>query len=312
MLTTFEERKRAIQDKLQKAVELEWATIPPYLTAFYSLRPDNNQEAAALIKSVFMEEMLHMVLAANVLSATGGGARIGPANCPSYPLRLEFRGQQFADRQFDIHLAAFSPQSLETFLQIELPEELHAALKFTDRLVIEGSTIGEFYRGLKNELKALCEEAGQDLVFSGNSGNQVKPHFYWSAGGRIVQVKDLKTALQALDIIIEQGEGKSGISNTVAPGYFRNPTDVAHYFRFNEIKFQRLYNADDLPNDEPSGKAFSVDYFAVHPIKQDCRPSDFVGDSQLSELNDRFNRTYSLMLQELEEAFNGNPEVLFT
>ena len=37
-----------------------------------------------------------------------------------------------------------------------------------------------------------------------------------------------------------------------------------------------------------------------------------MGDSQLSELNDRFNRTYSLMLQELEEALNGNPEVLFT
>ncbi len=312
MPTTLEEKKRALQDKLQKAIELEWATLPPYLTAFYSLRPEKNNEAAALIKTVFMEEMLHMVLAANILAATGGGACIGPANCPVYPLRLEFKGKQFADRQFDIHLAPFSPESIETFLQIELPEEPQGVRALSDRLVIEGSTIGEFYRSLKDDLLALCDEAGAAFVFSGKPEHQVPEHAYWSAGGRIIHVKNLRTAFEALDIIIEQGEGKTGTINTRGPDYFRNPTDVAHYFRFNEIKHKRHYRADDQPDAPPSGAEFAVDYGAVHPIKTDCRPSDFEGDSQLIELNDRFNRTYTLMLGELEAAFNGNPEVLFS
>lgn len=313
MPNTPEEKKRAIQEKLQMAIELEWSTIPPYLTAYYSLRPEKNREAASLIKSVFMEEMLHMVLAANVLTATGGGAQIGPETCPSYPLRLEFKGQQFADRQFDIHLAAFSPQSIEAFLQIELPEELHRPpAAFVENLVIEGSTIGEFYRGLKRDLENLCTEAGEGFVFTGKFEHQVPPHSYWSAGGGIIQVTDLKTALKALDLIVDQGEGASGTTNALGSGYFRNPSDVAHYFRFNEIKQQRLYRASDHPSDAPSGDEFAVDYFAIHPIKTDCRPADFEGDPKLSELNNRFNRTYSLMLQEIGEAFNGNPDVLFS
>ncbi len=78
-----EEKKKAIIEKLQTAVELEWATIPPYLVAYYSLRPEKNREPASIIKSVFMQEMLHLVLAANILSAMGSGARLGAQNIPT-------------------------------------------------------------------------------------------------------------------------------------------------------------------------------------------------------------------------------------
>ncbi len=49
---------------LQKAVELEHSTIPPYLTAYYSLKPGLNDEIAGLIRSVVIEEMLHMTISA--------------------------------------------------------------------------------------------------------------------------------------------------------------------------------------------------------------------------------------------------------
>jgi hypothetical protein len=49
---------------LQWAIELEHATIPPYLCALYSLDPDRNPEAAQVIRTVFTEEMLHLALAA--------------------------------------------------------------------------------------------------------------------------------------------------------------------------------------------------------------------------------------------------------
>ncbi len=312
-MPTPEEKKTAIQEMLQKAIELEWSTIPPYLVAYYSLKPESNREVASLIKSVFMEEMLHLVLAANALTATGGRARIGGENCPSYPLQLEFRGERFADRMFDIRLGAFSPESIETFLQIELPEDLHQVpAAFANELVVEGSTIGEFYRKLKQELEDLCGEAGEAFVFSGNPAHQVPPHFYWSAGGGIIEVTSLKSAFAALDVIVDQGEGVSGTVKTFGAGYFREPTKVAHYFRFMEIKHHCHYGPDDLPSGEPHGESFPVDDSAVYPLKTDCSAADFEGDPELTALNHRFNRTYSLMLQELEEAFNGNPEVLFS
>ena len=61
---------------LQGAIELEHSTIPPYLTALYSIKKGSNREAAAIIRSVVMEEMLHMTIAANTLNAIGGAPEI--------------------------------------------------------------------------------------------------------------------------------------------------------------------------------------------------------------------------------------------
>ncbi|RBH51872.1 hypothetical protein C3F00_033145, partial [Pseudomonas sp. MWU13-2860] len=52
---------------LAGAVRLELSTIPTYLTALFSIKPGQNQEARALVQSVVVEEMLHMTLAANTL-----------------------------------------------------------------------------------------------------------------------------------------------------------------------------------------------------------------------------------------------------
>src|SRR5215475_10364609 len=71
---------------LQNAVELEHATIPPYLYALYSIKPDTNLEVAGLIKSVVLEEILHMSLDCNILNAVGGHPKIDdPCFLPNYP-----------------------------------------------------------------------------------------------------------------------------------------------------------------------------------------------------------------------------------
>ena len=71
---------------LQKAIELEHATIPTYLTAYYSLRPGTNREIATLLRSIIVEEMQHMTLAANLLNAVGGSPDINkPEFVPRYP-----------------------------------------------------------------------------------------------------------------------------------------------------------------------------------------------------------------------------------
>ena len=54
---------------LQNAIELEHATIPPYLFGLYSLASGANQPIASAIQSVVCEEMLHMTLACNLFNA---------------------------------------------------------------------------------------------------------------------------------------------------------------------------------------------------------------------------------------------------
>ncbi|MFN4089492.1 MAG: ferritin-like domain-containing protein, partial [Alphaproteobacteria bacterium] len=56
---------------LYAAMQLEHATIPPYLTALYSIHPGTNREAWHVIRTVAVEEMLHLTLVGNVMNAVG-------------------------------------------------------------------------------------------------------------------------------------------------------------------------------------------------------------------------------------------------
>ena len=83
------ESKLSLLKALQIAVELEHSTIPPYLCALYSIKEGHNEEVAALIRSVVVEEMLHMALASNIMIAIGGHPSIShPGFVPQYPTSL--------------------------------------------------------------------------------------------------------------------------------------------------------------------------------------------------------------------------------
>jgi len=49
---------------LEAALALEHATIPVYLTAYYSIRSTTNSDAAHIIRVTAVEEMLHLCLLA--------------------------------------------------------------------------------------------------------------------------------------------------------------------------------------------------------------------------------------------------------
>ena len=57
---------------LRSAMQLEHATIPPYLMALYSIKPGTNSDASHVLRVVVVEEMLHLTLVANLLNAVGG------------------------------------------------------------------------------------------------------------------------------------------------------------------------------------------------------------------------------------------------
>jgi hypothetical protein len=314
MTNTLPEARQELQLKLQKAVELELCTLPPYLTALWSIKPGKNIPAAVLVRSVMMEEMLHLTLAANVLTAVGGVAQLGERNIPRYPLVLDFKGERFKDRILDIDLAPLSGTVVQAFMQIELPAGFApiAAKAPAPTFAVSGLTIGQFYHGIEHDLQELCGRFGETAVFSGDPSHQVSLEYYWRGGGRPVAVGDLPTALEALKVITEQGEGADHSLFDGDRHFFGQPEEVAHYFRFKEIYCGRKFAKTDKIHDEPSGDALPVNYGDVFPLKVNCKGSDYQAAPELRALNDRFNNTYSLMLSQLMEGLNGNQGVFYT
>lgn len=308
--------KKAVIEMLKSAILLELSTIPPYMTALLSIMPGQNRAPAKIIRSVMMEEMLHMTLAGNVLSSVGGVMTLDADHIPQYPLKLEFKGKRFKEREFDVDLAPMNERSLTIFTKIEQPEgwdERKPTLKAAvPELEVEGYTIGEFYNLIIQKLTALCQQYGEAAIFTGNPDRQIDPNYYWSAGGQPIKVSDLSSAKKAIDIIVEQGEGTSKSIYDGDKHYFDDPEEVAHFFRFREILFGRFYKAGDNPYEPPTGPQMEVNYRKVYPIKVNATSEDYRNDPKMQELNQSFNREYSKMLSQIAEAFNGSPEALYT
>jgi Ferritin-like len=230
----------SLREHLQWAIELEHFTVPPYLCALYSLDPERNPDAAEVLSSVLVEEMLHMALAANLLNAVGGRPQLDtPRMLRGYP-----RGLPHGDRSFEVPLARFSPEALKVFLQIEQPAALRASPESDDY-----ETIGQFYDAIRRGLRKLCRDLGAATVFCGDPARQVTNALYTGGGGRIIPVHDLSTALAALDEIVEQGEGAT--HRQVWDGdrdvFHPERDQVAHYYRFQELKIGRRYRRGDTP-----------------------------------------------------------------
>jgi hypothetical protein len=295
-IDTLEDLRR----HLQWAIELEHATIPPYLCALYSLDPGRNAEAAQVVGSVFAEEMLHLALAANLLNAVGGEPKLDtPELLLPYPHPLPH-----GDRSVQVHLAPFGEEALELFLRIEQPAAADAPPEAD-----EYETIGQFYAAVEAGLRALCDELGEDAVFTGDPNRQVGEFHLRSGGGTVVPVHDLKSALAALAEIVEQGEGaaRTDVWDGDHDVFHPEREEVAHFYRFQELKHGRRYAAGDTPRSGPTGERIAVDLDGVLPMRPNPRVSDH---PEVRAAQVQFNNTYCLLLYLLEDAFNGNPSQL--
>ncbi len=294
----------ALRQHLQWAIELEHSTLPPYLCALYSIKPGSNTEAVANIASVFIEEMLHMTLAANVLNAIGGQPVLDtPDFIPTYPSYLPHSADRFL-----VPLAKFSPATIDTFLKIEKPEEADAAPE-ADRF----HTIGQFYRAIEEALTALAATMGETQLFSGDPTRQITPAmFEYHGSGRIVPVSDLASALAAINEIEDQGEGLK--HHEVWDGdrdmFHPERDEVAHYFRFVEITKGRLFQRGDTPQSGPTGASMHIDWSAVYPMRENPRMADVPDGSEARLKMHAFNALYSDLLRDLHRAFNGEPGTL--
>jgi hypothetical protein len=251
-------------EAMQQAIAVELATIPTYLSTYYSIIRAQDQDdlyaklltqlaavphisdvelaqraqelkvdilvyanqAAALIMSVVIEEMLHLALSSNIKQAI-----VGPPDLLSINKILVFPTQLDGhEPAFPINAAKLSLAQLSTFLQIESPKPfVDPADTLAAVPAVDYRTIGQLYADIERcimanfpgpystrpQLISGTKSTGQQRpYYSQNSINTVyydrehNPHFGSSSdSGDLIGVFDAESAVKAIAEIKHQGEG---------------------------------------------------------------------------------------------------------
>lgn len=303
---------------LAQAMALEHATIPPYLTAFYSFKRGSNLEAFHILQTIVTEKILHLTLLANVLNAVGGnikGVLTAKDFIPVYPAYLP-SGETSAQ----VSLKKFSQDAVKTFMSIE---SIGKEVDYDKPLVVPDSrknkvvrikgddsksfySIGLFYAEIIRALNQLYREMVSEL-FCGNPARQITPDYYYNGGGDIIPVTDLRSAIRALKVIQQQGEGM-GLGSI-----YTTERELSHYYGFQQLELGQMYVVDkdepqqsDAPG-SPSGETFTVAWNDVYPLMENAKLSDYPDGSEVYKAAREFQAIYSKFLAGIEYAFDGHP-----
>ena len=225
-----------LQKALQAAIELELATLPPYLCGQWSLQ-DQNSMAAHLIKGITLDEMGHLGLACNLLRATGVRPLIFDGyDAITYPgplpggVRPKCDPTFFpcdADFQVALGFLDFSAYA-RMCMQIEYPED--PAPRPATLAIAEETfpSIGEFYEAVLKTFQNL------DGTFQYQTDKQLQNDF-----PDVSLIDGLAKATEAITRIQKQGEGASRFPFVDSQG-----TQLAHFYLFGEIYFGKKYVFD--------------------------------------------------------------------
>jgi hypothetical protein len=280
-----------LHESVQHAIELEFATMPPYLTAMMSLDAQRNSKIRSVLFSVALDEMLHMLLCCNLFVALGGTPTIASAQfVPAYPSKLPMA----VSSGLIVGVEAFSVDVVErTFMGIEHPEDpLHFPAIAEEPTF---ATIGAFYAALEDKLIELGDSA-----FRGDTTGQLLKGTGFSSP-RLIEIVDVASASAAIRVIVREGEGAPDSPLT-------SDRKVAHYYRFEQIKRGRELVADTTVPQGFSftGPAIPFDSGGVFPITANQRLADLDPQSEAGQKAMAFARSLTDLLTALHNTFAGD------
>ena len=221
------EHREALVYMLDQAAELEHLIMSEYLFAVFTLKQSTDEglteeqlEAVKrwrrTITGIATQEMLHLALVQNLLTAIGASPHLSRPNLPQPALHYP-AGVQIA-------FVPFGERALRHFVFLERPEGMEledaegfAALDLARPMMDpEGivphpqdfSTVGHLYRSVADGFTHLANRYGEKGLFIGpHDAQATAEHFRWP---ELVPVVDLESAHRAIGTIVEQGEGASG------------------------------------------------------------------------------------------------------
>jgi hypothetical protein len=262
-----------LKRSLQAAIELEFATIPPYLCALWSIK-DPSGEVYDRILRIVLQEMLHMGLACNMLTTIGETPSIkSPSTVPTYPGPLPGGVRP----QLTIALQGLSKDVVhDVFMEIEYPEDGPIAFTLGETF----TSIGAFYDAVLDAFKNLPPSSitGARQLVSGGIG--------------LTKITTLALVESAILKIKEQGEGTS--QSPLASDF---GGELAHYYKFGEIYHgQTFIQGADGKWDYKGSQVPFPDVYPMSPV-----PAGGYAESR------DFDVLFSAMLTNLQDAWaNGD------
>lgn len=221
-----------LKGALQTAIAIEHSTLPLYLAAMFSLRVQSFT-AYNLIRSVAMEEMVHMSIACNTLAAIGGAPRIGDLD-PQFPSQ-GLPGDIEPD--IDARLAQLSKDQLKRFMRIEVPEFL-----LPDEAQHESyPTIADFYLAVRMAIEDNADavrEAMKETAASAQHANQVGDDIGFTTIAYTEGEDPLPQLYAGIEEILEQGEGSPSRTLHAGP---ESEGEESHYCKFAELYYGHRY-----------------------------------------------------------------------
>jgi hypothetical protein len=301
---------------LSEAAELEHAIACQYLFAAFSLKQstdegiDERQLIAIerwrkLILEIATEEMLHLALVNNLLTSIGAAPRLGRPNLPQhghyYPPGVQLAFVRFGERALRHFLFLERPEGIniqdaEGFDSLDEAQPLMSEEDILPRPQ-HFSTVGHLYRAIEDGFAHLVERHGEEWVFLGPHYAQATPEAFWWKD--LVPVTDLASARQAIETVVEQGEGPRG--------HWKD----AHYGRLLVILGEYLEMKRSHPDFDPARPVVPA---CVSKIL-DTEPGARVSEPFTMRLLEAFNVAYEIMLQVLARYFahgHERPEQLQT
>ena len=298
---------------LTEAAELEHGIMCCYLFAAFSLKRGIDEgiaeEQLAFVRrwrrsilQISLEEMLHMCLACNLLTAIGGAPHLRRPNLPVSPKAYP--------PSFALELVPFSVQSLVNFIFIERPQDLEPAAEvggssgspFTTApkpsdifsSAREYQSQGRLYQGIEDGLHYLTQKYGEQGLFLGPPEAQIAGAYFNIPG--LNPVTDLISAEAALQAIIVQGEGARGVSKD------------SHHGRFLAIQeeYEQILRED--PSFEPARPVIRNPYSMLPNDIDDAGEVNLIEDALSIDISNLFDGSYELLIQILGRLFAHGEE----
>jgi hypothetical protein len=298
------ENRKELTYLLSQAAELEHGLMCEYLYAAFSLKSTAGpglrpgQLAAVerwrgMILGIAGEEMLHWAMVQNLLAAVGSAPYVSRPHMPhqakGYPPGVQVR------------LLPFGEAALQHFVYLERPEGMEGAdaegfqpagpplpPMRPEEIIPRGqdfATVGHLYRSIERGFAHLADKLGDDRLFIGPAFDQAdETAFGWPD---LRPITDLAGAGQAIERIVEQGEGARG------------DWADAHYGRFLAVHDEYRAMRKEDPAFEPAHPVVAA---AVRDV-EGIEPDAYISDPATAACSDLFNAVYELLLQMIARYF---------
>ena len=298
---------------LTEAAELEHDVMCSYMFAAFTMKQSASEgiteEQVATIKrwrgvimQVAIQEMVHMCLACNLLTAVGGAPHVRRPNLPSSPKAY--------GPGFSLELTPFNRDTMATFVFIERPEAEETEFtqgqnsslpslssgNFSDIFSSERNyqTIGHLYRGLEDGFRYLTQKYGEEQLFIGPAKSQIIDRYFSLPG--LIPVTGLASAIAAIEGIVEQGEGA------------RIDDENSHHSRFVAL----LNEYDQLLEDDPTfkpGRPVLRNPYSIFPNDvHDATSVSLIEDPVSMDVCNLFDGCYEILMQMMGRLLLGSDE----